>query len=205
MNKTVISIFAIAILALGGLTVYSFSPLSRKSLVPQVNPASLKPVQSNSQVGTTTPIAANTYHNRDMVENYYTVSVPQSWQLEPNSAAGSYVFSYPDGSSTIELMDVPDNSTLELYILSQDEPALKKATQGYQRTDYQKITVNGNEAYQLTYTSTLNGVPYKTIRTYIAGKDHAGRITSSAKQSASAQYASVFSKVVASFNWENGK
>jgi hypothetical protein len=205
MNKVVISIFAIAILALGGLTAYTFSPLSRKSIVPQVNPASLKPTQSATQVGSSTPVAASVYHNRDMTENYYTVSVPQSWQRVPNTPAGSYSFTYTDGTSTVELMDVPDNSTLELYVLSQDEPKLKQIVSGYQRIDYQKTSVNGNEAYQLTYTSTESGMPYKSVRTYITGPDHAGRITLTSRQSSFAQYASIFDSIVKSFNWENGK
>ena len=205
MNKVVISIFALAIIALGGLTAYTFSPLSKKSIVPQVNPASLRPTQSSAQIGSSTPIALNVYHNRDMTENYYTISVPKSWQLQPNQPAGSYAFSYPDGTSTIELMDVPDNSTLELYILSQDEPKLKRAVTGYQRTDYHKMTVNGNEAYQLTYTGMVNGVAYKAERTYVAGQDHASRITLSAKQDAFGQYAATFGALVQSFNWENGK
>ena len=205
MNKVVISIFALAILALGGLTAYTLSPLSKKSIVPQVNPTSLTPTQGSAQVGSSTPVALSVYHNRDMAENYYTVSVPQSWQLQPNQPAGNYDFLYADGASTVELMDVPDNSTLELYILSQDEPKLKQTTQGYQRVNYQKMTVNGSEAYQLTYTSTQNGASYKTVRTYIAGQDHAGRITLSAKLNAFGQYANTFNAVVQSFKWENGK
>ncbi|MDE1925067.1 MAG: hypothetical protein KGH79_02720 [Patescibacteria group bacterium] len=202
MNKVVISIFALAIIALGGLTAYTFSPLSKKSIVPQVNPASLTPTQGSAQVGSSTPVALNVYHNRDMAENYYTISVPKAWQLQPNPPAGGYGFTFQSGSASIGLMDVPDNSTLELYILSQDEPSLKKTIPGYTRTQYQKLSVNGLEAYQLTYTSTENGTQHQSVRTYIAGADHAGLLTLTSDASMASQMQPTFNAVVNSFNWE---
>ena len=205
MNKVVISIFAFALLALGGLTAYTFSPLSKKNVVPQVNPVSLVPTENNIPINSTSSAVLEVYHNRDMAENYYTVSVPKNWKLEPNKPAGSYTFLFPNGTCTAELMDVPDNSTLELYILSQDESALKHSLSHYSRTNYQKISIDGNEIYQLTYTSITSRILSKTVRAYISGQDRAGLLTCSSAQDTFTQYSSVFDAVIKSFKWENSK
>ena len=204
MNKTVIIIFTIAVIAVGALTAYTFSALSHQALVPKTNPASLRPTPVSRQPGASAA-TTNVYHNRDLKENFYTVAVPSAWQLEPGQPAGRYAFSYLDGTSVVELMDVPDNSTLELYVLSQDEPALKRQAPGYRRLDYRKTTVNGSEAYQLTYTSMISGAAYETVRTYVSGQDRAGLMILSAKQDAFGRQTGDFDAVVNSFRWENSQ
>jgi hypothetical protein len=99
-------------------------------------------------------------------------------------------------------MDVADNTTLELFVLSQDEPKLKTSVAGYKRVNYQKIQVNGSDSYQLTYTSTQNGATYQTIRTYITGADKAGVITLTADAAQSATFSPMFAAIVSSFHWE---
>jgi len=121
--------------------------------------------------------------------------------LGPNQP-GEYSFTFSGGTAKVETMDVPDNSTLELYILSQDEPKLKSSLSGYKRVNYQKLSVNGSDAYQLTYTSTINGASYQTIRTYITGADKAGVITLTASTNQSASIAPVFNSIINSFHWE---
>ncbi len=194
MNKKVIFVAIFTLVALGGLIFYTYGPASHP-IGPTVNPASLKPTpaQDNGSV--------NTYHNRDLTENFYTIQFPQSWQLGPNQP-GEYSFTFSGGTAKVETMDVPDNSTLELYILSQDEPKLKSSLSGYKRVNYQKLSVNGSDAYQLTYTSTINGASYQTIRTYITGADKAGVITLTASTNQSASIAPVFNSIINSFHWE---
>jgi hypothetical protein len=198
MNNKVIVIGFLTLLALGGLRFYTYGPASHP-LGPTVNPASLKPTPAQSNGGSTS--AVNTYHNRDLTENFYAIQFPQSWQLGPNQPGG-YAFTFSDGTAKVETMDVPDNSTLELYVLSQDEPRLKSSLSGYKRVNYQKVSVGGSDAYQLTYTATINNSSSEIIRTYITGADKAGVITLTANANQAVSMVSTFNSIINSFHWE---
>src|SRR3977135_3135775 len=128
MNKKVIAILLLTIGALIVLYLYSFGPLSYKRTAAQVDPASLKPATAGNVTINNKNVGLSAYHNRDTKENYYTVKFPQDWQVKTGDKAGGYSFNFNGGGGTVELMDVPDNTTLELYVLSQEEPRLKKAT-----------------------------------------------------------------------------
>ena len=203
MNKKVIAILLLTIGALIVLYLYSFGPLSYKRTAAQVDPASLKPATAGNVTVNNKNVALSGYHNRDTKENYYTVKFPQDWQVKTGDKAGGYSLNFNGGGGTVELMDVPDNTTLELYVLSQEEPRLKKATTDYSRVGYQKTTVNGAEAYQLIYRTKQGQDDYQTLRIYVTGQDASGVITLSAKQSDFANFKSLFSSVVDSFQWEN--
>ncbi len=199
MNKKIIFIAILTLVALGGLVFYTYGPASHP-VGPMVNPASLKPSPVTSSASSTSA-TVSAYHNRDLAENFYTIQFPQSWTPQANQA-GSYSFTFGSGTAKVETMDVPDNSTLELFVLSQDEPKLKSSITVYARTGYQKLTVNGNAAYQLVYTSSQNGVSYQTTRTYITGADKAGLITLTVRVDQSSSVAPTFAAILQSFKWE---
>jgi hypothetical protein len=201
VNKKVITIFILTLIAMIALWAFSFGLFSGTGVIKN-NPQSLKSTtqqiiidQKNTQF--------NTYHNKDVPENFYTIKFPQAWQLQQSNALGSYHFLFDNGSGVAELQDVADNTTLELFILSQEEPRLKKSASGYQRVSYNKISVNGKDAYQLVYRSIVNGVNLETEKTYIVGPDHAGVITLTASQSNFANLQPTFTFIVNSFQWEN--
>jgi hypothetical protein len=100
-------------------------------------------------------------------------------------------------------MDVPDNTTLELYVLSQEEPRLRRTATAYERVDYQRLEAGGSDAYRLTYRSKVGPDSRQTVRTYIAGPDMAAVVTFTAKQSDSALEQPAFASVLRSFRWEN--
>ncbi|MCL4400224.1 hypothetical protein M1506_03020 [Patescibacteria group bacterium] len=200
MNKKVAVISVLSIIALVVLWMYSFGPLSGPSVV-RVNPSSLRSTLQQSAVGSQ-KVTFSVYHNRDLAENFYTVKFPQTWQLQPSSTAGSYSFTFSNGSGSAGLQDVADNTTLELFVLSQEEPGLKKTLSNYQRISYQKISVNGNDAYQLVYRSAASSTDYETVKTYITGQDHAGVVTLTAKQSDFANLQPLFMSILDSFQWE---
>ena len=202
MNKKVIVVFALTVIAIIVLTLYSFGPLSNVRKRAKMNPESLKSVSSEKTAVSNKSIVLNAYHNRDLRENYYTIKFPQVAQIHAGNKPGGYSLNYNGIKGTVELMDVPDNTTLELYILSQDEPKLKKII-GYKREDYKKLIINGNESYQLTYASKINGEDYKTIRTYVVGQDMAIVITVSSPQSDFTDMQNIASLVFNSFRWEN--
>jgi hypothetical protein len=185
------------------LTLTSFGPLANKRNSGAINPLSQKP-QGQEQVPINNqPVQFNSYHNRDVKENYYAISLPQDWQIQSGQKAGSYSFTFPDGKGTVELLDVPDNTTLELYILSQQEPKLKKALPGYSKTNYKKLSVKNFEAYELSFSSLDNGQNISTIKTYIAGQDNAIVMTLNIKQEETARLLPISNSIVESFSWEN--
>jgi len=202
-------VVCLALVALVVLGLYSFGPWrqgrqpSKNNPTTTSNPASVRPTPepaAPAKVGG--PVWAG-YHNRDVTEDYYSVRVPQEWQVQAGKAPGSYSLSSAGGSGTLELMDVPDNSTLALYVLSQEEPRLKKTLTGYQRVDYQKTEVDGNEAHQLIFDSRSDAEVVRTVRTYIVGQDRAAVLTLAAQLDAFAGAQATFTAVLVSFHWEN--
>lgn len=203
MNKKIVVIVLLTIVALVVLVLFSFGPLSGKRKSVAINPVSQKPQGTKQVPINNQPVQFSSYINKDIKENYYAFTVPRDWQVRSGQNAGSYVLTFPDGNGTIELLDVPDNSTLELFILSQREPLLKKSLADYARRDYKKLTVNNNEAYELTFNSTDHGQPLTTTKTYIAGLDNAAVITLNVKRDKFIRLSSLFTAAANSFTWKN--
>jgi hypothetical protein len=208
MNKTVISIIILTVLALVFLTLVSFGPLKGLKKAPVPNPESLKPVVRNptppsapTQASPPTPVAV-TYNNVDVTENHYRVAVLQTWHVTAGDKPGSYSIAYQGGKGEIRLMDVPDNTTLELYLLSREEPRLKKEVAGYQRLDYQKSLINGNNSYKLVYEEGSE-TKLRTIAAYIVGPDQAAVVTLSAGAADFDSLRPGFDNLINSFEWKN--
>ena len=195
MNRRVVVVIILALVALVVLYLYSFGPLAKQRQRARPKPESLKPAAGAVQ-GTVA------FHNRDSRENYFGITVPKAWQAKAGEKPGSYSFSFGAGAGTVELMDVPDNSTLELYILSQDEPRLKAVVPGYARQDYGKQTVGGVEAFRLAYRSLTNGTECENVREYFTGQDMAGVMTFTVPRTDSSSRLTIDS-VIAGFRWEN--
>jgi hypothetical protein len=195
VNKKVLTVIIAAVAALVVLYLYSFGPLAGRRHTARPKAESLR-----SAAGVVQGTAA--YHNRDARENYYGITIPKAWQVKAGDKPGSYAFSFGAGMGTAELMDVPDNSTLELYILSQDEPRLKAAVPGYARSDYRKEAIGGVEAFRLAYRSALNGVESENTREYFTGQDMAGVMTFTTPGADSSVRPAIDS-VIAGFKWEN--
>lgn len=123
MNKKVLAIFALTIIALILLALIAFGPLKYKAKR-GANPASLNPISSSKGKNTATAnnqaVEYNTYRNIDVKENHYKVSIPRDWRVKAGDIPGKYLINFSDISGNIRLMDVPDNSTLELFLLSQE-------------------------------------------------------------------------------------
>lgn len=195
MNKKVIAVAIAAVAALVLLYLYSFGSLAKQRHAARPRPESLKPAAS-AVLGTVA------FHNRDARENYFGITVPKAWQTKAGDKPGSYSFSFGAGTGAVELMDVPDNSTLELYVRSQEEPRLKAAVPGYVRVDYRKQTVGGVEAFRLAYRSLIGGTEHGNVREYITGQDMTGVMTFTVPRADSLSWPAIYS-VIAGFRWEN--
>jgi hypothetical protein len=197
MNRKVIIILILTVLSIILLTLISFGPLSNLRSQASFNPESLlKRTSPNNDLLTD-------YLNKDVRENYYEVMLPKEWLVKAGDKPGSYSIGFPSGYGLISLMDVPDNTTLELFILSQEEPRMKKITPGYQHLDYQKVKVNGNDAYILLFEEKRGNKNYRTIITYISGADNAAVIKLSANKDDFKSFEQSFNRIINNFNWRN--
>jgi hypothetical protein len=201
MNKKIAAILVLTFVALIILALYAFGPLTKKTTT-RVNPVSLKPAGYQKVAVDNKSMDFVAYHNKDFPENFYTLEFPKGWQVIPGKPGG-YALNFSGGSGTISLTDVPDNSTLELFVLSQEEPKLKKTVGNYKRIDYRKLTLNGAEAYQLLYQSNRTGEQDQTSQTYITGSDEACIITFTTRKNEFSAITSIFSSVTNTFHWEN--
>lgn len=178
--------------------LYSFGPLAFRTRAVKPNPQSIRP--------TAAPAAepgVNEYHNRDAKENYYGIAVPKTWPVAAGATPGSYAFAFDSVTAAVELMDVPDNTTLQLFVLSREEPRLKKTVPGYERKSYEKTTVSGNEAHDLRYLSTVNDVKHLNARVYVSGQDMSGVVSVTAPAPESLALAQTLNAITAGFKWEN--
>ncbi len=202
MNKKVIIIMILALVALIVLTLFSFGPLSNMRKSFSTNPVSLQPSSSNTLSLIKENITLDLYTNKDVRENYYNIYLPKDWQIKAGDKAGSYNMVFPQGSGEIKLQDVADNTTLELFVLSQAEPLLKKTISGYVKKEYLKTTINNNETHEIIYDSSEKGKTMRTIKTYIVGSDNAGAITLSADSVSFETLRSLFMQIINNFNWQ---
>lgn len=205
LNKKVLIVIFLTILVLIGLSVYTFGSYSNtKKILNTSHSAPVSPVASNKKVVNNTNVTFATFQNKDVQGDYYSVSFPNTWQISKGTKAGEYTAQFSGGDGQVELLEVPDNTTLELLVLSQEEPQLKKTVSGYKRVDYKKITIQGNDSYQLTYTSTAtDGLINQTVKTYVSGSDMASVITLTAPQTQFTSQQPVFLSVIGSFAWNN--
>ncbi len=201
MNKKIIFIIILTITALVLVYLYSFGPLAKMRLNYSINQQSAKPTAEKLNLNNQ-QVPFNTYHNKDTKENYYSIKTPDDWQIGQPSVPGSYNFIASNIIARTETMDVSDNTTLELYVLSQEEPRLKKETSGYKKMDYQKVSINSSQAYQLIYQMTENGKSNTIVKTYITGADKAGVITVTVPQDQFITEQQIFTVFINSFQWE---
>ena len=212
MNKKIILILLLTIIALAILTLLTFGPLANWRKQGSFNPVSLQPQKTTqTQVSiipqpqeraSSTPVTFDAYHNKDVTENFYGVELPHGAKVSAGKDPGSYTVTFDQMNGQVRLMDVPDNSTLELFVLSQEEPRLKKTLPGYTRVDYKKVTIHGVETYQLTYDDTSHGSE-RSVAMYVTGPDRAAVISFSATPDIFTQELPALTNVLSSFAWEN--
>jgi len=210
MNKKIIFILLLTLIALTVLTILTFGPLANWRKQGSFNPSSLQPQPTTQkqvsikpqEQASSTPVTFDAYHNKDVVENFYGLELPHGANVSAGKDPGSYSVSFDQVNGQVRLMDVPDNSTLELFVLSQEEPRLKKSLSSYTRVDYKKVMAHGIEAYQLTYNDASHGAE-RNLAIYVTGPDRAAVISFSAKPDIFTQELPVLTNMLNSFAWEN--
>lgn len=149
-------------------------------------------------------ITNSTYENRDKPENYYSIQFPRNALVEHGKNPGSYTTRLPSSTSTfsVGLVDIPDTSNVQLYMLTQEEPSLKSSLQHYKLIKSNQFTIGGNRAWDLIYTWENSTIPMKSVKTFVEGSDNAAVITVSASAPEFTKNSDfLVNQVVQSFRW----
>jgi len=214
LDKSRILILAVGISVLVAFSIYTFSEIF-PSNVPGAG-AKIQPVVSNStstltktnsslpQQGpqeNTTSITLSVFENRDMRENHYSIQFPSDATVVHGDNPGSYLASTKYGTFTSGLEDIPDDTTVQLYILTHDEPKLKSSLDNYTRASIDENAISGHRAWNLIYTWQNTTSAMKSARTYVEGPDQAMVIEYTALSEVFAKNNPTIKAVANSFQW----
>jgi hypothetical protein len=143
----------------------------------------------------------NVFENRDKRENYYSIEFPAEATVVHGDKAGSYVAKIKDGVFASRLQDIPDDTNVQLYILTHDEPQLRLSLKDYGQVSFQQLTVGQHRAWNLVYTWKNGTSDMESARTYIEGPDEAMVIEFTASTQAFAKSEPLMTAVRESFRW----
>ncbi|WP_157928178.1 hypothetical protein [Candidatus Nitrosotalea okcheonensis] len=204
MSKSQFLLALIGVAALVAFTFYTFWSSSLPKAGTKVEPAaSTIYVNNNSSVkqNSANSVAMNIFDNKDMPENYYTIQFPTNFKVVHGDKQGKLIARLQQGTVSAELMDVPDNSNLQQYVITQIEPSLTSSLQGYSRINFGHLTVTGNNALDITYTWKNSTSEMESTKTFVEGQDHTMVITSSWPRNEFKQNNPLTNSIIDSFQW----
>ena len=197
----------------------SSNTYSNQSLVQNTSTSDLKSYESEPAYHyisfTTNPIALagknasnassssmimNIFANKDLPENFYSISFPQSTILTHGKNPGSFVAKFQNLFSSIDLQDIPDDSNVNLYMLTVAKPNLKMLPD-YKELSSNQFKIGNNRAYDIKYTWSNSSEQLETLKTFIEGKDQAAVVTFSGPVQDYNKNNSTLNSILHSFNW----
>jgi hypothetical protein len=143
----------------------------------------------------------NIYENRDKRENYYSIKFPAAAAVVHGDKAGSYVARTNDGLFTSRLQDIPDDTNVQLYILTHDEPQLNSSLTAYGQVSFNQLTIGQQRGWNLVYTWKNGTSEMESARTYVEGPDEAMVIEFTAPAQEFAKNEPLMTAVRESFQW----
>jgi hypothetical protein len=127
------------------------------------------------------PPAANielaTYENRDKPENFYSIQFPTNMNVIHGNKPGSIVAESPNGAFSVDLVDIPDDSNVELYLLTNVKPSIESLLQNFTQIKFSSTSIGNNRAWELAYTWENATTATGSLKTFVEGKDEAAAIT----------------------------
>ena len=72
-----------------------------------------------------------TYENREKPENFYSIQFPTDMIVTHGNRAGSVVVKSPQGVFSVDLVDIPDDSNVDLYLLTNIKPSVESSLQNF--------------------------------------------------------------------------
>lgn len=210
MDKSRILILAIGVAVLIAFSLYSFSsylaaPKAGTKIEPAKNLVSIvNPSNNTIQQNLPMPSGAskmNVFENRDSAGNYYSIQFPSEANVEHGEKPGSFIARLSQSTFSVELVDIPDNSNVQLHILTQDEPSLKSSLQDYNRISLNQIKIGDARSWNLVYMWKNATSEMESMKTFVVGADNAALITFSGPSHDFGQSNSTINSVMESFHW----
>jgi len=147
----------------------------------------------------------SSFENKDKQENYYSIKFPSISTVVRGQNSGSLEAKLPQGIVvSTGLVDIPDTSDVQNFILTQVEPSLKSLLANYQRISFEQSSIDERKAWTLTYNwdNKITQENMETVTTFIEGKDNAAELEFSATSKNLADgYNSIILPVTKSFQW----
>jgi hypothetical protein len=146
--------FRIIVIMIGAVTIitfslYSFSSyLSSSPYLPKTG-TKVEPKNNsdlNVDLARNKSIQMIAYENREKPENFYSIQFPSYANVLYGNKSGSYTAKIPQGIFYVELVDIPDNSNVELYLLSRVKPALESSMRDFNQIGFNQLSIGGNRA-----------------------------------------------------------
>ncbi len=186
MDKSNILVILIGSIIIILFTFYSFgSFLSSSSLSPKIG-TKVEPTTNSSDLQTgvdssnktnNTPLQMILYKNLEKPENYYLMKFPSYANVIHGNKSGSYIANLSRGNISVDLTDIPDTSSPELFFLSSIKPGLESSMKNFHQVGLNQSTINGNRAWDITYDWKNTSKEMESIKTLIEGTDEAAVIT----------------------------
>jgi hypothetical protein len=191
LDKARLIIVALGVVVIIAFSLYTFGSYTTKSkagtkVEPVKNLATTTVVNSNSNIQKYTRDASRspspsipmaTFENREKIENFYSIQFPSKSIVVHSNASGSYTAKLPNGLFSVGLIDIPDNSNVQLYILTQVQPSLKSSLQDFNPVSFNQLNISGQRAWKLVYTWKNGTKEMGSVKTFMEGSDNAAAIT----------------------------
>ena len=197
--------FKAVVITIGALTIITFSLYNfgyyLSPSIPQSG-AKVNPVKSESDTGTikngttdsppqnqiqtgniftssnmASSIKMATYENREKPENFYSIQFPNSIRVVHGKEPAEYLGKSLQGTFSVELIDIPDDSNVELFILTNIKPSLESSLDSFKQINFSPLSIDGHRAWELAYTWKNNTTPMTSLKTIVEGADEANAIT----------------------------
>jgi hypothetical protein len=182
----VIGVAVIMAFSLYTLGSYTTKPKAGTKVEPVKNLATTTVINSSSNIQKYTKGASRspspsipmaTFENREKIENFYSIQFPSKSTVVHSNASGSYTAKLPNGLFSVGLVDIPDNSNVQLYIITQVQSSLKSSLQDFNPVSFNQLNIGGQRAWKLVYTWKNGTKEMGSVKTYVEGSDNAAAIT----------------------------
>jgi len=157
---------------------------------------------SNSSSYSSIPMSL--FDNREKMENFYSIQFPSNSTVLHGYESGSYLAKLSKGIFSVDLVDIPDNSNVQIYVLTQVKPFLKSSLKDFNLIGIKQLILGGQRAWELAYTWKNMTRNMESIKAFVEGNDNAATITFSwPKQPLTEQIinSTIIKPVLDSFHW----
>jgi len=188
-------------------SLYSFGSYLSSSYLPKIGTKVEPKNNSILNVDSTSnkSIQMVAYQNRERPENFYSIQFPSYANVLHGNQSGSYTAKLPHGIFSVELVDIPDTSNVELNFLTKVKPALESSVRDFHQISFNPLSIGGSRAWDLTYAWKNSTTEMESSKIFVEGADMAAAITYSGLRQQLMDHqdinSTVIQPVLQSFHW----